>query len=214
MSSAISSRIISIYKSRTVLLEQLSAKGYQVDDYLRFSMNEVDAMLSNSQLDMLLTHAEDGTKVYVKYYFTLKQTTRQIRPQVLDDIIEDLYTIEEVLTKKDTLIVIIDDEPNDAILAKVRYLYDHDGIFVIVHNIQRLQTNILNHELVPHMKILTGEQLEQFKTKFSVKELSQLPEISRFDPQALVVGLRPGDVCEIERKSVTAMQYNYYRVCV
>lgn len=212
--TSISSRIISIYKSRSVLLEQLSSKGYNVDDYLRFSMNEIDAMVNNSQLDMLLTHSDDGSKVYVKYYFTTKQATRQIRPQVLDDIIEDLFVIDEVLTKNDTLIVIIDDEPNDTILAKVRYLFDHDGIFVIVHNIQRLQTNILNHELVPHMRVLTGEPLAQFKEKYSIKHLSQLPEISRFDPQALVVGLRPGDVCEIERKSVTAMKYNYYRVCV
>ena len=47
-----------------------------------------------------------------------------------------------------------------------------------------------------------------------IKDKSQLPEISRFDPQALVIGLRPGDICLIERSSVTAMKTNYYRVCV
>ena len=67
--STTSSRIISIYKSRNVLLEQLAAKGYLVDDYLRFSINEVDAMLANSQLDMLISHP-NNTKVYIKYYFT------------------------------------------------------------------------------------------------------------------------------------------------
>ena len=73
-------------------------------------------MLANSQLDMLLTHEEDGRKIYVKYYFTLKQTTKQIKKEVLDLVIEDLYVIDEVLTKKDTLMVIIDDEPNDTIV--------------------------------------------------------------------------------------------------
>ena len=52
-------------------------------------------------------------------------------------IIEDLFVIEEVLTKKDTLIVIIDDEPNDSILSRIKYLYDHDGIFVIIHSFYR-----------------------------------------------------------------------------
>ena len=51
--STISSRIISIYNSRNTILNQLMKQGYNVDDYLNFSMNEIDAMLSNSQLDML-----------------------------------------------------------------------------------------------------------------------------------------------------------------
>jgi len=211
--SSNSSRIISIYKSRSVLLEQLQTRGYNVDNYLSFSINEIDAMLANSQLDMLLT-SEDGTKVYVKYYFTAKQTTKQIKKEVLDNIIEDLYVIDEVLTKNDTLIVIIEDEPNDTILAKLRYLYDHDNIFVILHNIHRLQTNILNHTLVPYMKILKPDEMSEFKTKYQIKDLSQLPEISRFDPQALVVGIRPGEIGHIQRASSTAMTSEYYRVCV
>jgi len=211
--SSNSSRIISIYKSRSVLLEQLQTRGYNVDNYLSFSINEIDAMLANSQLDMIVTN-EDGTKVYVKYYFTAKQTTKQIKKEVLDNIIEDLYVIDEVLTKNDTLIVIIEDEPNDTILAKLRYLYDHDKTFVILHNIHRLQTNILNHTLVPYMKVLKPDEMSEFKTKYQIKDLSQLPEISRFDPQALVVGIRPGEVGQIQRSSTTAMTSEYYRVCV
>lgn len=212
--STVSSRIISIYKSRNTILELLDTQEYNTDDYMGFSINEIDAMLTNSQLDMLLTHRTDERKVYVKYYFTNKQTTRQIKPQVLDDIIEDLYSIEEILTKKDTLIIIIDDEPNDTILAKMKYLYDHDGIFVVLHNIQRLQFNILKHSLVPNISILNDKDVDELKQKFNFKDLSQLPEISRFDPQALVIGLRPGQICRIDRDSVTAMDYSYYRVCL
>ena len=136
--SAISSRITSIYKSRTTLLQQLEKQGYNTEDYSNFSMNEIDAMLSNSQLDMLLTSRENDKKVYIKYYFTIKQTNKQIKKDALDDIIEDLFSIDEVLTKNDTLMIIIDDEPNDTILTRMRYLFDHDGIFVIIHNIKRI----------------------------------------------------------------------------
>lgn len=212
--STISSRIISIYKSRKTLLEQLQKQGYDTEDYNTFSMNEIDAMLTNSQLDMLLTHKEKKTKVYIKYYFTLKQTTKQIKKEVLDNVIEDLFSIDEILTKKDTLMVIIDDEPNDTILTRLRYLFDHDGIFVVIHNIQRLQYNILDHTLVPYMRILDETEEKEFMKEKQIRDKTQLPEISRFDPQALVNALRPGDICLFERPSITAMKTDYYRVCV
>jgi len=212
--STISSRIISIYNSRNTILDQLSKQGYNVNDYLNFSMNEIDAMLSNSQLDMLLTHEKEGKKMYIKYYFTAKQGAKQRMKEVLDNTIEDLYTIEEVLTKKDTLVVIMDDEPNDTITSRMKYLYDHDGIFVIIHNIQRLQFNLLEHTLVPHMQILNEEEEKEFMKNHQILEKSQLPEISRFDPHALVVGVRPDNICLIQRPSLTAMKTNYYRVCV
>jgi len=212
--STVSSRIIKIYNSRKTLLEQLQKQGYDTEDYNTFSMNEIDAMLSNTQLDMLLTHKEKKTKVYIKYYFTLKQTTKQIKKEVLDNIIEDLFSIEEILTKKDTLMIIIDDEPNDTILTRMRYLFDHDGIFVVIHNIKRLQFNILDHTLVPYMRILDESEEEKFMKDIQIRDKSQLPEISRFDPQALVNALRPGNICLFERSSITAMKTDYYRVCV
>jgi len=213
--SSNSNRINKIYKSRNVLLTQLNDRNYEISQYDNFSINEVDAMLSNSQLDMLVTHRTNGKKVYVKYYFTLKQSTRQIKPQTLDDIIEDLYTIEEVLTKKDTLMIIIDDEPNDTILAKLRYIYEREQLFVIIHNINRLQTNILKHEMVPAMRVLNEEETVELKNRLHIKnEHLQLPEISRFDPQALVVGVRPGEICKIDRSSVTALNTEYYRICI
>jgi DNA-directed RNA polymerase subunit H (RpoH/RPB5) len=207
--STTSNRILSIYKSRTTLLELLEYQDYNIDDYKGFSINEIDAMYSNDQLDMLLTN-ESQNKVYVKYYLTNKQ----IKPQTLDDIIEDLYSIENILTKKDTLIIVIEDEPNDTIITKIKYLYDHDGIFVVIHNIKRLQFNILNHRLVPECSILNEKEIEELKVKYNIKELKQLPEISRFDPQALAMCMRPGNVCRFERDSATAMKYNYYRICI
>jgi DNA-directed RNA polymerase subunit H (RpoH/RPB5) len=208
--STTSNRILSIYKSRNTLLEQLNYQDYNVYEYNEFSINEIDAMHNNEQLDMLINHESNNKKVYIKYYFTSKQ----IKPQNLDDIIEDLFTIENVLTKDDTLIVVIEDEPNDTIIAKLKYLYDHDGIFVVIHNIKRLQFNILEHALVPNCVILENDEIKELQQKFNINNLKQLPEISRFDPQALAICLRPGQVCKFERNSATALTYNYYRICI
>lgn len=208
--STTSNRILSIYKSRHTIIELLDHQEYDTKEYEGFSINEIDAMVTNNQLDMLLTNPKTQRKAYVKYYLNAKQ----IRPAVLEDLIEDLYTIENVLTKNDTLIVIIEDEPNDTIITKLQYLYDHDGYFVIIHNIKRLQFNILNHKLVPECIILEEPEIQTLKKKHNIKDLKQLPEISRFDPQALAIGLRPGQVCMFKRESVTAMFYEYYRLCV
>jgi DNA-directed RNA polymerase subunit H (RpoH/RPB5) len=209
--SASNNRILSIYKSRSTILEILSDNlGYNTKDYDGFSINEIDAMYSNSQLDMLIKHVSTDRKIYIKYYLTAKQ----IRPQNLDDVIEDLFVIENVLTKDDTLIIITEDEPNDTINTKLKYLYDHDGIFVVIHNIHRLQYNILNHKLVPECTILRDEDIANLKKKYNISNPMQLPEISRFDPQALALCIRPGNICEFRRNSSTAMFYNYYRVCV
>ena len=208
--STSNNRILSIYKSRMTLIELLSEQKYSIADYSEFSINEIDAMYANSQLDMLVKHLNDDRKIYVKYYLTAKQ----IRKDNLDEIIEDLYTIENVLTKNDTLMIITEDEPNDTIVTRMRYLYDHDGIFVVIHNIKRLQFNILDHKLVPTCDILNDVQIDEMKKKYNITNLMQLPEISRFDPQALAMCVRPGQVCQFKRDSATAMFYTYYRICV
>ena len=46
--------VSSIFKSRTVLLEQLDYLGYNIDDYSNFSLSEVNAKFTTNQLDMLL----------------------------------------------------------------------------------------------------------------------------------------------------------------
>jgi len=207
-------RILNIYNSRVNILGLLSRTGFDADEYAGFSINEIDAMVTNAQLDMLLTNSTTSRKVYVKYYFTDKQSSRQIRPNTLNDIVEELYYIEGVLEKPDTLVIIIDDEPNDSIKERIKYLFDHDGIFVVLHNMKRLQFNLLEHSLVPEVSILSEDERLALYTKYHIQNGSQLPEISRFDPMALALCLRPGQVCKIIRSSQTALEHYYYRICV
>jgi len=188
----------------------MKKQGYTTDDYSEFSINEIDTMYANKQLDMLLTNETNNQKTYIKYYLDSKQ----IRPPNLDEIIEDLFLVESTLTKSDTLVIIIDGEPNETILARMNYIFNHDGIFVVIHNISRLQFNILEHKLVPPIRILTESETVDLMKKYNLKNATQLPEISRFDAQALAVSMRPGQVCLIERDSATVMKYEYYRVCI
>ena len=208
--STTNSRILKLFKSRNTLIDQLEELEYDTSEHMDFSINEIDAMNNNTQLDFTLKHTKDERKIHIKYYLTSKQINRAN----LDNIIEDVYHIDNTLTKNDTLVLIIEDEPNETTINKIKYLYNRDGIFVVIHNINRLQYNILNNTLVPKCTILGNSEIDELKQKYNIMNTKQLPEISRFDPQALAKCMRPGQVCKFERESSTALFYDYYRICV
>jgi DNA-directed RNA polymerase subunit H (RpoH/RPB5) len=209
-----SSSIISlIYKSRKNIIDLMRKQNYNVNEYANFSINEVNSMYQNKQLDISLEKNNDSvekTKVYIHYI--LEKST--LRSAELQQIVEDLFNLEETLTKSDTLIIIIKEDMNETLTNEVKHIWERDNIFVTIINIKRLQFNILEHQLVPPHRVLPLNELQVIQKKFNIKNLFDLPEISRFDPVAQVIGIRPGQVCEIIRPSKTAIKSYYYRVCV
>jgi DNA-directed RNA polymerase subunit H (RpoH/RPB5) len=205
--------ITSIYKSRQILLELLEKQGYNINDYANFSINEVNNMSTNKQLDMLVEKPEGErvTKMYVQYYLG-----KVLKEQNIQAIIEDLFNLEEepVLTKNDILCIIIKDDINETLINLLKHIWEQDGIFIIIQSLKRLQFNILNHSLVPPHRIMTLAEIETIKKKYNITDNSLFPEISRFDPVAKSIFIRPGEVCEITRPSKSAIESFYYRVCI
>jgi len=206
-----SGTITTVFKSRGTVLKLLQQQKYDISDYEEFSVNEVHIMYNNKQLDMLLSSEETETvkkKVYVKYHLA-----KTLPRQNINDYIDDLYNLEQVLSKGDTLIIVIKQEPNEPLLNILRQIWEQDGIFIIVYNLERLQFNILEHSYVPKHIIMTESEIVEMKKKYNIKDDIEIPEISRFDPVATAIGMRPGDICRIVRPSKTAITTNYYRLC-
>jgi len=67
--------------------------------------------------------------------------------------------------------------------------------------------------LVPDHRIMTTTEIDEMKKKYNIRNDEELPEISRFDPIAQAIGIKPGQVCEITRPSKTAIETKYYRFC-
>lgn len=207
--------ISQIYNSRKILLELMEKQGYNVNDYSNFSINEVNSMKLNNQLDILLEKNNPDintgikNKIYIRY-----NLAKAIRPNNLQEIIDDLYILSETLTKNDTLFIIIKDEPNETIINELKHIWETDGIFIIIENINRLQFNILKHVLVPEHIIITDAEVQDIMFKYNITNTNQFPDISRFDPVARAIGLRPGQVCKIIRPSKTSIETNYYRICI
>jgi DNA-directed RNA polymerase subunit H (RpoH/RPB5) len=203
--------ILRLLQSRKNILNILeNHQNYNVDDYKDFDMSEVDVMYKNEQLDMLLENKENTKKTYIKYLLS----TKAVRTTQIDQIIEDLYQLENVLEKKDTLIIILFEDPNENLVNHFKHIYNSTGVFIVIHTIRRLQFNILEHDLVPEMVILDDEKIEVLKDKYFLNSLKELPDISRFDPQALAMSMRPGEVGQFTRKSPTSLTTYYYRICV
>lgn len=198
-----------LYKTRKYILEQLSSQGYDVSDHDEFSINEIHAMSQNKQQDMLLENHNSGQKTYVKYH-----VNSGLRPQNIHDIIDDLYHLEQMLKPEDTLIIIAKDPPNDTLINLLSQIYADDNIYVTIIGIAQLQFNVLSHEMVPKHTKMTDEQVTEFKKRYNIVKDSEIPTISRFDPVAKAISLRPNELCHIIRPSKTSIVSDYYRICV
>ena len=217
MATQNSSILISyIYNSRKTIINLMKKQGYNVDDYANFSISEVNSMKTNNQLDMLLEKIEENpitkrkSKVYVRYHLS-----KTIRPNShLQEMIDDLFNLEEILSKEDTLFIVVKEEVNETMMQELKHIWEKDGIFIVIENIKRLQFNILDHTLVPEHRLMSEAETVEVMQKYNIMNVEQFPEISRFDPVARVICLRPGQVCHIVRPSKTSITSDYYRICV
>jgi len=209
-----SSLIVSIYKSRQTLLDIMYSQNYNIIDYEGFSINEINIMYKNNQLDFILEKNDENEitkqkdKIYIKYYFN------KLKPLNLEEIVDDIYFVEEILKKNDTLYIVTKDEINDTLMATLKQFWEKDNIFIIIQNIKRLQFNILEHILVPKHRILNEAELINIRRRYNITDLNNLPKISRFDPVSVALGIKPGQVCEIIRPSKSSINSNYYRLCI
>lgn len=206
--SEISSQTISlIAKSRSNLLEQLEYQGYDISPYSEFSIEEINAMFLNKQLNMTLS-GDKNKKTYVVYHIE-----KTLRKENINDYVEKIFNVEQLLTQNDMLVIIMKTQPNDTLIKHLKHIWEEKKIFIVIHGIPNLQFNLLNHNFVPPHTILTKEETEDVMKKYNIMDKSEMPDISRFDPVALSIGLRPDEVCKIVRSSKTAIQSIYYRIC-
>lgn len=208
-----SSLISSIHKSRDTVIEMMNYQEYDVSEYENSTLTETNAKHTANQLDMLFDKAKDDEKTIHKTYVNY-HLEKALRPGYIQDIVDDLFHVEEVLQKTDTLMIVTREDTSENVLNSIRHLLEKDGIFLIVVNIKRLQFNILNHSVVPKHRTMTDSEVKIVMTKHNLLKITEFPDINRFDPVAVAIGLRPGRVCEITRPSKTSIEGMYYRVCV
>lgn len=206
-----------ISKARKHVLELMKYNGYNTEEYDHFTKSEVNAMSNHQQLDMQLTKISDPTsKIIIKFELEKKNPASLIetlRDEYFPATEEENETSEHPLRKGDILYLIFQSDPNQTVVNRLKHIWETEGIYIVPQSLMRLQFNILQHVLVPPHRIMSVEEVEEFKRTRNLK-LEELPRISRFDPVAQAICIKPGQVCEIPRASRTSIVRDFYRVCV
>jgi len=197
-----------IYFSRKVVLNLLNRRGFNITDYEGASINEINIMNNNNQLDLYLSNPQTQKKVYVKYHLKTK-----IRPANVYDYVEELYNLENILSMDDDLIIVTKEDINDTLTKLIDNLYKTEGYYINIYYIKKYKYNVLEHTLVPPHRICSKKEKEEIEKQYNIMNEKQFPEISRFDPVAIAIGARPGELVEIIRSSPTALTSKYYRLC-
>jgi DNA-directed RNA polymerase subunit H len=202
--------ISKLFISRTVILDILkNYRGFDVGDYEGMGSHELQAMCKNKQMDMLITNVETGRKIFIKYHLE----PPKLKQNHIYEYVEDLFDMEQILDSDDELLIITNDKINDTLRELLSNIYKNDNKFVSVLNLNDYLFNILAHEMVPPHRVLFQDEKDIIYKKYYITSDKELPEISRFDPVALAMGIRPGELVEITRSSPTAITTKYYRLC-
>ena len=231
-----STLLTTIYKSREILLELLNSQMYNISEYAGFSVHEINAMFASNQLDMLvekptrinkklakefISNTPTTTKMYIHY-----QLLKGLSEPIIKEWVSRLFEVEQTLTHNDILLFVIKEEKiNDNLGNYIKRLWE-EGIYIIVYPIQRLQFNLTKHQKVPPHTILPevtnakiggdGESVlsaENLRKRYNIDDDNVLPKISRTDPAAMAIFMRPGEICEIKRPTKTAINTYFYRIC-
>lgn len=210
-------RIKHLYISRKNIMYYLENLGYDVSEYKQFNIAEINAMEKNSNsensvLDFEVYRNKDEDIIEtcsVKYYIK-----NNIKQSVLENIVTEYYNEKEDTKNNCNLIIVSFNPMNDSLQKSIKSLWKKYKEYVVLLDIPSLQFNILEHSFVPKHIKLNENETEELYEKYNIKNNSQLPEISMFDPVAKVILLKPGEVCKIIRYDKISIINEFYRACV
>ena len=206
-----------IYNSRKNIIFYLKNLGFDVSNFENFNIAEINAMEENSkndvsELDFEVFKNNEKDEIescYVKYYIR-----GNIKQSVLEGIVNDFYIEKNENKQNSSIIVITLNQINDTLLKCIKQLWKKYNEYVGLMDLTSLQFNILEHSFVPpHIKLSSDEKNELY-TQFNIKNDTQLPEISMFDPVAKAILMKPGEVCKIIRNDKISLENVMYRICV
>lgn len=198
-------RVATAYKT---VIDQLRSRGFDVSNYDGSSLQEISAMLETKQLSITVGSPETGG-VHVLFH-----VHKGLRPPQLLDFVEENYDRSTNIGSGGELMVVAKDQPNDTLKQEITRLWMDDKKYVNVRGLDTLQFNVLEHSLVPPHSLAPQDEIESVKARLGITRDDQFPEISRFDPCAVAIGLRPGQLVKIIRPSRTAVVGDYYRRCI
>jgi len=197
-----------LYRSRATVIEMMDGRGYNMDPYRVYSINEIRMAMDNEDLHMYVENSAGGHALI--YYHIGKFSKSEIEKVMKEKTNEHSSTR---LYPGDEIIFIVSDPVSENIEKATKTKME--GVFMQVFCLANLVVNYTKHVLVPrHRKVPEEEHAALLKSLHVASKTSMASIKYNDDVIGKFIGLKPGDIVEILRKSETAGEYLYYRHCV
>lgn len=198
--------IVKVIKNVHKMLENRGHDVTQINktEPLKFVLKKIEHFRRNNNtvLDIFINSER---KVYVKFINTMKNNNSS---QELVKLYKFIYDSNRFTNNDDIIFVVFDK------LGEEVYNIEEKYSNVTVFDYKKFLINIVEHMYVPkHVKIHKDEH-NLLKTKLMIKDLEQLPLLSKSDAISRYYNYRIGDVIRIERPSNGNMKHIIYRYVV
>lgn len=168
-------------------------------------LNKINQFREQTDNPILDIYINSKRKVYVKFINKMQNNKSSRELIRLYDFFTNAYRFN---SKDDVIFIIFDDLGEDVFNIEDKYPN------VTVFNYKKLLINIVEHIYVPrHIKIPSKEH-KTLKEKLMIKNLDQLPLLSKKDAISKYYNYRIGDVIRVERPSDGNMRHIAYRYVV
>lgn len=193
-----------VFRAYNTMLELLVDRKYIVDDSYKIDdIFQFYNLLKERQIEIFCKHEEDSSKHIFVRFFT---EGKNFQKKDLISIVQN--ALENTENPNLNIILVLEDKPNSTVLKEMtKTEFKNVEIFTM----KQLSINITKHSFVPKHSLLSDDEVKELLKTYQCTK-SQLPRLDRKDPVACYYGMKPGDICKIERPSETTGIYYYYRL--
>jgi DNA-directed RNA polymerase subunit H (RpoH/RPB5) len=191
----------------------LEDRGDNIDEFVEHEI-DVDREEFYNDKNIIEFHTSNTTIIFA--------LTKKLRRSALEEIKATLKGdvnnfIEKYNNKKNFILIVSDDTISSPVVQQLnlfdKFLQKIDGSLQYFH-IKNILFNPTKHRLVPKHTKLSSEDVARVMEKYLIKGKTQFPYILHNDPIARWMGLKQGEVVQIDRYNINSGLSYYYRVCV
>ena len=217
---------VQLYKCYPIIADMLNYRGYITDNFVTPTVEEINVMRSKDFCEpVIVRHLSDEENIAEVHFLVFKSIKiRDIEGfltlrleninESFDDSNPEKETLLQNLKSKRTIIIVTREMPSENIRRYTESFYKENGIYVQIFFIKTLMFDVTKHRDVPHHEIVSEEEANNvIKPIYRLKSKQELPVISKYDPVAMFIGARPGQICKITRVNETSGEIHVFRCC-
>ena len=204
--------ISKIKLARNTVCEMLEDRGYELEGIKEkikgMNTQETKELLNNNDLDINVVHKDNKDNLLtVKFFLKGKKKLNESDLKRESALVSESLGFGNIYKGTPNIIMISREKPPSNVYNVITAEpYKNVQIF----RLSELLFNPTKHALVPKHTLLNNEEAKDI-CLFTKSDRKDFPKINKDDPIAKYYGMKPGDICRIERNSETSGISYFYR---